>query len=379
MSERTAWGRWDCSRCGKVDISGKYKRCPACGDPREQAELDAMRPPTASDLAAPILDAEELALARSGADWICGFCGGTNQGRGPDAPPLDPTAPLICGSCGASSGDATGHGKTGPVLPEAPADPGGSWWRRATRKSRALAIVGVLGLTGFAFAYWATRTSEHVGHVTSLTYVHITQLQRWSDVTRGQWGRPAERLEVRPVGAKGETAGVQVTSCSQRHHSNESYACGTETYTDSESYTCGTTQSCSMVNNGNGSFTEKCSSSPKTCTRPVTRTRTKMCTRPVYREWCDYRTQEWSVVESRTAEGQGHDLRWETLHAMGDLERIAHVNTYTVVSGLDDDPAAHTQTVPREAYDKYAVGDAMIFTLQTVGGVQGVRRADGGP
>ncbi|MCY1006739.1 hypothetical protein OV079_14495 [Nannocystis pusilla] len=41
----TAWGLWDCTRCGQKDISGRDKRCPSCGDPREQHELDAMRPP----------------------------------------------------------------------------------------------------------------------------------------------------------------------------------------------------------------------------------------------------------------------------------------------------------------------------------------------
>lgn len=40
-----AWGRWDCTRCGRGGISGRDKQCPGCGDPREQHALDAMRAP----------------------------------------------------------------------------------------------------------------------------------------------------------------------------------------------------------------------------------------------------------------------------------------------------------------------------------------------
>lgn len=375
MSERMAWGRWDCTRCGNTDISGQHKRCPKCGDPREQDELDAMRPPSAEEFArAAITAPEERALAESGADWICGFCGTTN--RGTDS---------SCASCAGNRQDKVGEGSTGPVAetratPPAEASKRGAgtlsrYWRRSTRARKVWTVVGAVVAVLIAVVWWGSLTKEKVGQVTALQWEHTTQLQRWGDVTRGQWGRPSEQAEVKPVGARGERPGIAVTSCYQKHHSDESYACGTESYTDTESYSCGTTESCSTVSNGNGSFSQKCSTSTKYCSRNVTKTRTKYCTRPIYREWCDYRTQDWVPANTLKATGEGHAFRWESLTATGDLERVQKWGTYRVISGLGEETAAHTLEVTREEYDGYEVGDAMIFTVKNIGGIDSVRRA----
>lgn len=370
MTTTTAWGRWDCTRCGQKDISGRDKRCPACGDPREQHELDAMRPPDESEFETnAIKDLEELAIARDGPDWSCGYCGANNRG-----------AATVCESCGGARKEATGLGKVGelgsevaPPLPdraaakEPPIEPP----RRRSIGRWVLIAAGVIAL----FLWCGFRDHDEEGEVVALRWAHTTELQRWTDVTRGDWAPVRPAPAVAPVRGKGEVAGRQITGCRDKHHHDESYACGTESYNASESYSCGSTQSCSTRRNGNGSFSRSCTTRSKTCYRTVRKTRTKYCTRPIYRQWCDFITQEWVTTQRKTSNGEGHgELPFPAIPPGGDLERNQFSGEYQVVVLYDDDKA-HVATVERAEYDGWQKGDPVILTVEGFGSVVGMRRA----
>ena len=378
VATTTAWGRWDCTRCEQKDISGRDKRCPACGDPREQHELDAMRPPDESEFTgAALTDPAELALASAGADWSCGYCGSNN-----------PNDASHCGSCGGARKEAASMGKVGAPgaevaapFPEPRAQPRSSSARpppppeprprpRFERWQIAAAAAAVLGV----LLYWGCRDREEEGVVTRLQWTHTSQLQRWVDKQAGDWGPVAERAEVPPVGGRGEVAGVDVRGCHQKHHHDESYSCGTESYQGQESYTCGSTQECSTSNNGNGSFSRSCRSVSKTCTRSVTKTRTKYCSRPIYREWCDYTTQIWSNVRSADVSGEGHDLRYAEIPTDGDRERVEHSGSYWISFAWDGGDELHKEPVERAVYDRWQVGEAAILQVEHFRGVVGFRK-----
>ena len=364
-TEVTAWGKWDCTRCGQKDISGEEKRCPGCGDPREQHELDAMRPPDDAAFAAGgIKDAEELALAKDGPDWSCGYCGSNNRASAP-----------ICGSCG---GDREGRRPEKEALDELKAL---NRQERALRKRLArrrwkiaLAVLGVLVL----MIAWCTVDHDEQGQVIALRWEHTTTLQRWQDVSRGDWKTSVrERAGVAPRGGKGEVAGVSVVGCHSRHHHDESYACGTEHYTTTESYTCGSTQSCSTRSNGNGSFTRSCTSRPKSCTRSVSKTRTKYCSRPIYRDWCDYVTQDWVDVRAEKVRGEGHEgLRFIEVATSGDLERTVQTGAYTVSFSYGEDGEVYDKATQRGDYDTWRYGDRVYVTVDRLNGATGVRRRE---
>lgn len=353
-TEVTAWGKWDCTRCGQKDISGREKRCPDCGDPREQHELDAMRAPSEADFEqAAITDHEELAVAKDGPDWSCGYCGSNNRASTP-----------ICQSCGGDREQKIGPKQAAPPPPK--------------KKSRlkALLLAGGLGTTGVLVYGYVDHEID--GKVTRLEWEHRTQVQRWQDVERGDWQVSVhERAGTPPRAGAGEVAGVAITGCSSKHHHDESYACGTENYSTTESYSCGSTQSCSTSSNGNGGFTRSCHSVPKSCTRSVQKTRTRYCSRPIYAQWCDYVTQEWKPAREEKVIGEGHSgLRFAELTASGDRERVVRIGSYAVTYGYGDEGATHRVEVAKDEYDGWQLAEPVIVRVETFGGVVDVRRPE---
>lgn len=386
----TSWGKWTCTRCGNADLSGEHKRCPTCGDPREQHELDAMRPP---DFSMPVTAPAELAVALDGADWHCGFCGTGNRRSHPS-----------CQSCGGSREDTVSMGKVGLVgaersapMPERPTGGSGhpadlpdpalisartpkrapvreSSIFRPYRISNRVVPVAVLCVVIFVVGLliWGFTTHAEPGTVTALRWERSTHLERWVDISDGDWAPVFDRQQIRPVNGEGGTPGIVITSCRSKHHHDETYSCGTESYTTTESYSCGSSRSCSSENNGNGSYTQRCTDVPKTCSRPVTKTRTKYCTRPIHKQWCDYMTQRWSEVSVATLSGMGHNPTWPTIIRTGDLERTVGTSTYEIDTMTTDGKASHTDTVPERIYDLWNVGDPVTLKVRNFGGVSGV-------
>jgi hypothetical protein len=79
-------GAWDCPSCGRKKNRGSAKFCPGCGAPRGEG-IQFYLP----DDAAEVVEAEALARAQAGPDWICAFCETDN-----------PADASFCTSCGAS-------------------------------------------------------------------------------------------------------------------------------------------------------------------------------------------------------------------------------------------------------------------------------------
>lgn len=66
-------GRWDCAACGRTANLGRDLRCAGCG--RARGKVKFYLP---SDEPA-VQQAEMLAMAKAGPDWVCGFCDASNR------------------------------------------------------------------------------------------------------------------------------------------------------------------------------------------------------------------------------------------------------------------------------------------------------------
>lgn len=389
-----AWGRWDCTQCGQRDISGSDRQCPTCGDPRQQHELDAMRPPDGAEFtSASLIATEDMTRMSAGADWSCGTCGSNNSN---DAE--------LCARCGASRDGASSMGNVGTVgfesrapfptshsepqpepQPERvepptlavglPADP----WRRVKWIGRALLVVLglmlVMLLALVVLRWWGSLRSEESAVVTRLQWEHRSQLLRWESIEQSGWGPVSSRPGVAPVDGQGELAGVSNVRCEPRRTGDRTYQCP-ETYEDSESYDCGVREECKLTNNGNGSYTRTCEDVPQTCQRTVTRTRTKFCTEPVTREWCTWTTEAWSnTIGELKASGEGHEGLYFPAMAAGPLERVRHGHDYSV-SLKWGDHQVHRATLSREEYDGWQVHDRAVIILSMSGEVVGFHKPD---
>src|SRR5437879_6305840 len=87
-------GTWNCTSCDAKGILGREKKCPTCGNPREEGAESKFefgeKNADGSMQREAATDAKALGLAAAGADWYCQFCAAGNQGDLPK-----------CKNCGA--------------------------------------------------------------------------------------------------------------------------------------------------------------------------------------------------------------------------------------------------------------------------------------
>ncbi|HYJ79020.1 MAG TPA: hypothetical protein VEW03_05440, partial [Longimicrobiaceae bacterium] len=83
-------GCWDCPTCAAAAQRGRDVNCTQCGSPRPEGVRFYL-----PDDAAEVSDAEALARARAGADWVCLHCAGS--ARATDE---------ACPGCGAPRGSS---------------------------------------------------------------------------------------------------------------------------------------------------------------------------------------------------------------------------------------------------------------------------------
>lgn len=387
---------WNCSDCDTKGILGRHKNCPNCGSPREKGEMKMHCDKTA----APVTDPALLDLAHAGADWFCPHCNAGNKGNG-----------NTCSSCGAPRYEeptVTPPALKSPVTPKKNPAPysrptapvftreevqGVFGDKKGKYKKQlifgAIALVGIL-LSGFLV--WACQTHEVEGKVVSQSWGHTAMLQQWTQITVREWEhRTMEAREVPPIEGEHERAGMEKIfgSCRDEHYEDERYVCGSHQEctprTRSESYDCGTTYS----DNGNGFTT----ASTRTCTRTVPdgetcRSVNDYCTRPIYKSKCDYRTQEWKVIQSIPISGSGSVITWKDPVVEGDGQRIRYKVDYDIVLSYHDrgkdkshafnpvgkNDAANRATV--EAMDNqylpWKAGSAVLMQVNNLGGVRDV-------
>jgi hypothetical protein len=316
---------WDCERCDSVGLLGvDHRYCPNCGAP-QQAERRYF--PT---------KAQRVATAYVGnePDWTCERCS-------------TPNASPFCVSCGAPRGASAdvevqaprALGTDGELLDDASTTPGDggpsserterSSDRRRTRRqreearqeeraaskgpqtweqrrrwviarirnpSRALVgrSVGIAALLIVLLVVVLTWTRGITMEVESRTWSRTTALQEWRAVAESEW------CSSMPAGAYG------VTSTTKLHHYDQ-VPDGEDCHTEPG----GCSQSCSAVDNGNGSFSEVCT---ETCTpdRQVCTTRYRQV--PVYAEHCSYTIDRWVELRRETARGAlPSEPRWPSL------------------------------------------------------------------
>ena len=122
-------GRWDCVACGRTANLGRDLRCAGCGRARGKVKfyLPANEPA--------VREAEMLAMAKAGPDWVCGYCEASNR-----------STSQACTGCGAPRAEGTSRVRGGSdadegVRPPPPAAAGGL---RTGNPGRKLAVAWVI-------------------------------------------------------------------------------------------------------------------------------------------------------------------------------------------------------------------------------------------
>ena len=390
---RTFWEWWDCTSCDNKHIRGDQKRCPTCGNPRENPELQAgylgreIDPVSGKVLATDnITDPTELAEALSGADWYCSQCETGNRN-------LD----AACVSCGNPRYEPANPANPADTEPEPawqntyrnlPKDPESVYSYSAPPQSNLNQYLFIAGgvLAAFLFIWgivWCFQTHEVTGKVTDMSWTHTVYTDTFTKVADSDWQDSiTSQPPVMPVHGSGERAGAEnIRNCSQQHHHDRTYVCGTkrECSDRTRQVKSGSHESCSTHRNGNGSATETCHDVTDYRTEHYEDCRNvdKYCTEPIYKTHCDYDTYKWVVTG--TVNGGGHgttNLVWLDPEVVGSYDRIRHEEGYAVVFSYTDGSDMETTTQNPASQAEYLTWDMDmpgILSVRNMGTVADVK------
>jgi len=350
MTER--WGAWNCTNCGEMKISGKYKTCPNCEDPRSE-RLDVREMPYFDPNGEIITDSVDLEFINAGPAWNCGVCAHDNKGdtkacwscdRPRDAD--DVYNQTIEYSTGVSYIDSVDTGErprdltyeewTGDsstqmrrILDDKPIESrhyvahepppteaiGRKWGVKYTVESESLAskypprnkwerfyawfmfrFYWIAGGATALLVIWLVffsffQTKSYSGKVVALEWERQVEVEEYRTLVESDWNVPLKGREINRTRKVHHYDSEYSHTESRQVQKSRQVQSGSESY----SYSCGTT----TTSNGNGSF----STSTQYCTgtRPTYSTEYYTETAyddiyidvPVYKTWYRYEIERW--------------------------------------------------------------------------------------
>jgi len=178
-------GRWDCDRCGHKGNLGPKTKCEKCGSPRPLNVKFYL-----ADDSEIVTDQNEIAKAKSGADWVCSYCASHNK-----------VYDVVCSSCGNKRDTTAGdeslpiterrYDKKPPIVDSkskrtAPAGDGKSKKRMGCIKK------GLIGLAIFivGFIVLMELSSEVTVKVNSHNWSTEIEYEEYMQVEESDWTLP---------------------------------------------------------------------------------------------------------------------------------------------------------------------------------------------
>lgn len=346
---------WDCPACGTKGISALRKRkCPSCGHSKTSQDAEHRS-------RIEITDADGIALARGGPNWVCSRCGSVNLNKY-----------TLCESCG-SQKDEKDHtnevrelGRSSspsyrppditeqfyapvdPVVSELPpADPVQSnvsvsaptlglpsqiptvAWRPVL-----LALAAVLGLLGLGWAVF--HTTEASGSVTGFSWTRDVTIERYQTIHDSGWSQPAGAYNVSSERKIRSWEPIYETQVDTVHHS----------------------QMCDR-DLGNGAEESYDCSYDETVSHQV-----KVGDKPIYDTWYEYDLDTWRFERSHHAGANDRDPYWPqySLYLDGQTiigaERVGGTSeSYTVYFRTvhDKEPKDYTYQTTQAEWMQYLI------------------------
>ncbi|NJP05950.1 MAG: hypothetical protein HC837_10170 [Chloroflexaceae bacterium] len=349
-------GRWDCQYCGKTGILGREQGCPGCGRVRPEGTKFYLL-----EDAPEVTDEHLQERAQAGADWVCAFCGTTNEAQ------RDP-----CKQCGASKSSSESQQqvktyelhevpRTGDNAPDETIQPEPS--QVVASRSSALPMLPVIGgvlavllVCGLGIWFFVLRTTEQQVTVDGFSWERTIEIEEMRTVTEEDWDVPSggrvldQRQEIHHY--------KQVLD----HYETRTRQVNERVKVGSEDYVCG------QRDLGNGFFEDKM------CTRDVyeTRSRTETYEEPIYRDEPVYRTRYTYEIDrwerDRTEKAQGNDQNpvWPD-YMLASNQRAGERSALYRVHITDDQGKTYQVEAPEQRWAVLHIGDRVIVKFNAMG------------
>lgn len=286
---------WYCPNCQSKN-PGNFRFCRGCGA-AQPADVTFQK----DDQDVLITDEKEIAQAKLGADVHCGYCGARNPANGKE-----------CTACGAdlatatprASGAVAGALQTGPVpmqncpacgtpnpataltcskcgasLKSAPAQAQPAQTQKTSfPRWLPIAIIAFVVLCILSIIF-LTRTTDQIGTVSALAWQRSYPILEQREVEKEDWKDqiPAEAI---------------IGNCQEREYGVSDQP------SDRSVKVCGTPYT---VDKGNG-YSEV----------------VQDCQYEIYKDYCDYTIQEWTVIDTISVSGSDLNPYWPELNLNAD-------------------------------------------------------------
>ena len=350
---RLIMGYWDCPYCGTRGNRGDVVNCPSCGRARGEVQFYVKNYEEGQSLTEDQLnqyeqvDEEKAKYISKNPDWYCSFCNSLNSDNARN-----------CGNCGASRADSESNyfqmlqKKKDREAAEAAAQPQVQEPKKRTRPPWLVIACVVLAVIGLVV--WLNGKTSGDWKVTGLYWERSVQVEQNRMFSESDWTLPA---------------GAEQTAARNELHHYDSVLDHYETVEVQRSRQVFDHYEYTLVDNGNGTFSEQ--------SHPVYRTEyyTDTEQKPVYRQVPRYQTKYyyniWRWVASRvaTASGDSHDAAWPDLNLAED-ERDSGRNEQKyifTVENLKKPGETRSFQVDENVWDGINTGDTLTITDTNTG------------
>ncbi len=304
---------WTCPSC-QVRNPGPNRFCSGCGAP-QPANVSFEKPSEAEYLK----NEQDLAAARAGADFHCGYCGARNPagsrscsqcsadltgsqvraaGQVIGSPNTAPAAAVNCPACHSSNpADAQRCGACGAPLRPASAPPPPAQTARSGFP-KGLILIGLAVLAGIilVISLLSSTARELSAVVQSVSWQRSLNIQQYREVTREDW-----RSSI-PAGAELLSCRSRLAGTSSQPAANSVKVCGTPY----------------LVDMGNG-YAEA----------------VQDCYYEVYEDYCTYRGMDWVTVDTLVVSGTDLNTYWPDFNPSASYREGGRAEQYTVVFNAD--------------------------------------------
>lgn len=391
MSGKIVEGIWDCPYCGADAIGGLQKYCPNCGHP--QSEDTRFRLGTVKRY----LTEEEIAKVGIDPDWLCDYCESLNNAKF-----------TYCKNCGAertaenkdyfemqqdtdtSSNDTTGEDSLSLYndQPEFPSE-AIERLKETTEHLQEMApeTKGISVNQAHTLKDLLFDIAKHAGILALFILIFHSLIglftpHEYDAVISGkEWERKVIIEEYRTVE---ESAWDDVPSGGRLQHTKEEIRSYNKVLSHYETKTRqvakqvfdGYNTHTYYTNNGNGTFTEHTSKTPKYRTEYVTETYQEPVYNnvPVYDTKYYYETEKWVYDRTEESKGSDNEPYWPEYNLNGNERVSSEKEIYTFKCYVKDKEKVYVYTCKnKDEYDSHKEGCKVKITV-VAGGVTEIEK-----
>ncbi len=349
--------RWDCTQCGTVGNRGRQRVCPNCGHSRPEKVRFYLPDETKK-----VEDEALIKKAKIGPDWLCDYCGASNQANKKRCKQCDalhdgsPTQEVKTYGLKAVPRQGDEADEPIPLPPEN--DTAATTTPTASRMSWLLPLLLIfLCLCGTWFLFF--RSTSASATVTGFEWERTIQMEELETLIEEDWQIPADGRYLSEEEAIHHYDQIFLRNETRTRDIPEQVQTGTRSYV------------CGQKDLGNGFFEEV------TCQEPTYETKIRTETYqepiyqavPVYRTKYEYEIDRWVDGRLEKETGSTQSPEWPLIYPT-EFEREGERHEVYWVEFTDTDSTRYAIEMELAPWQRFSLGDEHVLVVDSFGNAE---------